>query len=99
MTPVWVLAGLVGGAAAGLVDAVVAIAGGIGGMSVGKALRLIALSASLLAAAGGVGGLVIAGGDSLARRMRLGLWKKLEADNLQALVRKAARLLGPADRP
>ena len=27
------------------------------------------------------------------------LKKKLEADNLQALVRKAARLLGPADRP
>ena len=27
------------------------------------------------------------------------LKKKLEADNLQALVRKAARLLGPTDRP
>ncbi len=70
MTSVWVLAGIIGGAAAGLVDAVVAIAGGIGGMSVGKALRLIALSASLLAAAGGIGGLLIAAGDALARRMR-----------------------------
>ena len=37
----------------GLVDAGVAIAGGIGGMSVGKAIRLVALSASLLAVAGG----------------------------------------------
>jgi len=27
------------------------------------------------------------------------LKKKLEADNLQPLVRKAARLLGPTDRP
>ena len=67
MTSVWVLAGIVGGAIAGLVDAGVAIAGGIGGMSVGKAIRLVALSASLLAAAGGIGGLLIAAGDALVR--------------------------------
>jgi arylsulfatase A-like enzyme len=70
MTAVWILAGIVGGAIAGFVDAVVAIAGGIGGMSVGKAIRLIALSASLLAAAGGIGGLLIAGGDRLVQRTR-----------------------------
>src|SRR6185295_2000675 len=60
MNAVWIMAGLVGGAIAGLVDAGVNIAGGIGGMSVGKALRLIALSASLVAAAGGIGGVAIA---------------------------------------
>ena len=70
MTSVWILAGIVGGAIAGLVDAGVAIAGGIGGMSVGKALRLVTLSASLLAAAGGLGGLLIAAGDALVRRTR-----------------------------
>ena len=70
MTAVWVLAGIVGGAIAGLVDAGVAIAGGIGGMSVSKAIRLITLSASLLAVTGGVGGVLIAGGDWLARRAR-----------------------------
>ncbi|HMF43283.1 MAG TPA: hypothetical protein VKQ32_21575, partial [Polyangia bacterium] len=63
MTALWVLAGIVGGAVASLVDAGVALAGGIGGMSVGKALRLITLSAGLLAAAGGLAGLVVAGGD------------------------------------
>ena len=70
MTAVWILAGIIGGAIAGLVDAGVAIAGGIGGMSVGKAIRLVTLSASLLAAAGAVGGLLIAGGDWLTRRTR-----------------------------
>ena len=70
MTAVWILAGIVGGAVAGLVDAGVAIAGGIGGMSVGKALRLITLSAGLLAVAGGLAGLAIAGADALVRRTR-----------------------------
>jgi arylsulfatase A-like enzyme len=70
LTTVWVLAGIIGGAVAGLVDALVAIGGGIGGMSVAKAIRLVALSASLLATAGGIGGLVIAAGDSIARRTR-----------------------------
>jgi hypothetical protein len=59
---VWVLAGIVGGASpAGRRRR--RIAGGIGGMSVGKALRLIALSASLLAAAGGLGGVCDRGRD------------------------------------
>jgi arylsulfatase A-like enzyme len=70
MTPAWILAGFVGGAVAGLVDALAAIAGGIGGMSVGKAIRLITLSASLLAAAGGIGGLLVAVGERLAQRTR-----------------------------
>jgi arylsulfatase A-like enzyme len=70
MTAVWILAGVAGGALAGAVDAGIAIAGGIGGMSVGKALRLIILSASLLATAGGLAGLVIAAGDALVKRAR-----------------------------
>ena len=70
MTSVWIVAGIIGGAIAGLVDAGIAIAGGIGGMSVGKAIRLVTLSASLLAAAGGLGGLLIAAGDALVRRTR-----------------------------
>ena len=70
MTSVWILAGIIGGAIAGLVDAGIAIAGGIGGMSVGKAIRLVTLSASLLAAAGGLGGLLIAAGDALVQRTR-----------------------------
>ena len=70
MTSVWIIAGIIGGAIAGLVDAGIAIAGGIGGMSVGKAIRLVTLSASLLAAAGGLGGLLIAAGDALVQRTR-----------------------------
>ena len=70
MTSAWILAGIVGGALAGLLDAIVAIAGGIGGMSVGKALRLVVLSASLLAAAGGLAGLLIAAGERLSARAR-----------------------------
>ena len=70
MTSVWIIAGIIGGAVAGLVDAGIAIAGGIGGMSVGKAIRLVTLSASLLAAAGGLGGLLIAAGDALVQRTR-----------------------------
>jgi arylsulfatase A-like enzyme len=70
MTLVWVLAGIVGGAVAGLVDAVVAIAGGIGGLTVGKAARLMVLSAGLLAAAGGLGGLLVTAGEAIAGRTR-----------------------------
>jgi arylsulfatase A-like enzyme/HEAT repeat protein len=70
MSALWILAGIVGGALAGALDAGVAIAGGIGGMSVAKALRLIVLSASLLAFAGGLGGLAIAAGEALVRRTR-----------------------------
>ena len=70
MSALWILAGIIGGAIAGAIDAGVAIAGGIGGMSVAKALRLIVLSASLLATAGGLGGLAIAAGEALVRRTR-----------------------------
>jgi arylsulfatase A-like enzyme len=70
MSSIWILAGIVGGAVAGLVDACIAIAGGIGGMSAAKAIRLIVLSASLLAAAGGLGGLIVAAVDALVRKTR-----------------------------
>ena len=56
----WIEAGIVAGALAGVVDAGLAIAGGIGGLTVAKALRLVAVGASLLAAAGGVAGALIA---------------------------------------
>ena len=78
MSLVWILAGLAGGAAAGLLDVAVAVAGGIGGMSVGKALRLALVAAGLLAVAGGIGGTVIAAGEALVRRTRNpGRWAAL----------------------
>jgi arylsulfatase A-like enzyme len=78
MSRAWILAGLVGGAVAGVVDAGVAVAGGIGGISVGKALRLALVAASLLAVAGGVGGAAVAAGAALARRTRNpGRWAAL----------------------
>src|SRR6187551_1214842 len=70
MNLAWIGAGLVGGVIAGIVDAGVAVAGGIGGMSVGKALRLALIAAGLLAVAGGLAGAVIAAGEALVRRTR-----------------------------
>jgi arylsulfatase A-like enzyme len=64
----WVEAGILAGALAGALDAGSSIVGGIGGLSVGKALRLIALAATLLAAAGGLLGLLAALGGWLVRR-------------------------------
>jgi arylsulfatase A-like enzyme/HEAT repeat protein len=64
----WIDAGLLGGALAGAVDAVSSIAGGIGGLSAGKAIRLLALAASLMASAGGLLGLIVAAGGWLSRR-------------------------------
>ena len=46
----WVRSGLLGGALAGTFDAVSSIVGGIGGLSAAKAVRLIVLSGSLMAA-------------------------------------------------
>jgi arylsulfatase A-like enzyme/HEAT repeat protein len=64
----WVAAGILGGALAGAVDATSSIVGGIGGLSAGKAIRLIALGASLVAAAGGLVGALAALGGWLSRR-------------------------------
>ena len=61
---------MVGGALAGLADAIWSVSGGIGGLSVGKALRLIGIDAGLLACAGAVLGVVAALGSALARRTR-----------------------------
>ncbi|HLK88390.1 MAG TPA: sulfatase-like hydrolase/transferase [Polyangia bacterium] len=68
--PTWISGGVVGGALAGALDATWAITSGIGGMSAGKAVRLIAVSAALLAAAGGLFGFGAAAGGWLARRTR-----------------------------
>ncbi len=64
----WVAAGVLGGALAGVFDATSSIVGGIGGLSVAKAVRLIALAASLVAAAGGLVGALAALGGWLGRR-------------------------------
>jgi arylsulfatase A-like enzyme/HEAT repeat protein len=64
----WVEAGILAGALAGALDAGSSIIGGIGGLSVGKAIRLVALAASLIAAAGGLVGVLAALGGWVARR-------------------------------
>ena len=64
----WLKSGLLGGALAGALDVVLAIGGRIGGLSVGKAVRLIVLAASLLGAAGAIFGALIAAGGWIARR-------------------------------
>ncbi|HVY40415.1 MAG TPA: sulfatase, partial [Polyangia bacterium] len=66
----WIAAGVGGGALAGLADAVWSIAGGIGGLSAGKALRLVGIEAGLLACAGALLGILAALASALARRTR-----------------------------
>ena len=66
----WLKSGLLGGALAGALDAVLAIAGKIGGLSAGKAARLIVLAASLIAAAGAVFGGLVALAGWITRRTR-----------------------------
>jgi arylsulfatase A-like enzyme/HEAT repeat protein len=66
----WVKSGILGGAVAALLDVAVALAGGIGGVSAGKALRLAGVAVGLLAALGGLAGLVLAGGARVARGRR-----------------------------
>jgi arylsulfatase A-like enzyme len=70
MTAAWIVAGVVGGALAGAVDAGWSIATGIGGLSLGKALRLVGVDAATMALLGAVAGLLCALGGWLARRAR-----------------------------
>jgi arylsulfatase A-like enzyme len=65
----WLWAGLAGGAAAGFVDVVVAIVGGIGGLTVGRAIRLALLSMSLNGAAAGLGCALVAVGSAAGSRL------------------------------
>jgi arylsulfatase A-like enzyme len=67
-TAAWLKSGLLGGALAGALDVVLAIAGRIGGLSAGKAVRLLVLASSLIAAAGVLVGALIALGGWIARR-------------------------------
>jgi arylsulfatase A-like enzyme/HEAT repeat protein len=74
----WIWAGLAGGAAAGFIDVAVAIVGVIGGLTVGKAIRLLLLAMSLDAAAAGlacagVAGIGAAAGGRLSARGRAAL--------------------------
>jgi arylsulfatase A-like enzyme/HEAT repeat protein len=64
----WIVSGIVAGALAGVVDVGIAIAGGIGGLSVVKALRLLVLASGVLAVVGGGVGLVAAAVASWVRR-------------------------------
>ncbi len=66
----WLKSGLLGGALAGALDVVLSIAGRIGGLSAGKAVRLLVLAASLIAAAGLLVGALIAFAGWMARRTR-----------------------------
>jgi arylsulfatase A-like enzyme len=67
-TAAWLKSGLGGGLLAGTLDVVLAIAGRIGGLSAGKAVRLIVLAASLISSAGAIVGALIALGGWIARR-------------------------------
>jgi arylsulfatase A-like enzyme len=70
MTAAWIVAGVVGGALAGAVDAGWSIVKGIGGLSVVKALRLVGVDAGMMALAGALVGALCAVGSLLARRSR-----------------------------
>ncbi|HXJ20238.1 MAG TPA: sulfatase-like hydrolase/transferase [Polyangia bacterium] len=70
MTAAWILAGVLGGALAGAVDAAWSIAQGIGGLSAAKALRLAGVDAGMLALAGMLFGALCAAGGWLARLLR-----------------------------
>jgi arylsulfatase A-like enzyme/HEAT repeat protein len=66
----WLKSGLLGGALAGALDAGLAIAGKIGGLSTGKAIRLIVLAGSLIAAAGAIFGVLVGVAGWITRRTR-----------------------------
>ncbi len=66
----WLAAGIAGGALSGVVDALVAIIGRIGGLTIGKGLRLVVLAASVVALAGALQGVALAVGGWLAGRTR-----------------------------
>ena len=66
----WALAGLVAGAAGGLADALTAIIHGVGGLGPEKAVRLVVIATSLLAAIGFVVGALFGVAGHL-RRQRL----------------------------
>ncbi len=70
MIAVWIVAGVAGGALAGVIDAVWSIAQGIGGLSAGKALRLVGVDVGMMALAGALFGVLCALGALLARRSR-----------------------------
>ena len=69
-----ILSGILGGALAGVIDVGVAIAGGIGGLSVAKASWLAAVAVGVLAAAGGLVGALAGAVAAIARRRSLPRW-------------------------
>ena len=67
----WIIAGVLGGAAVGALDAATAIAAGIGGLGA-RGSRLLVLSMSVLAAVGALGGIAAAAFGAWGRRRRAG---------------------------
>lgn len=76
----WATAGLAGGALAGGADALCTVIRGVGGLSVGKAIRLIGLDACLLAVLGLLAGALIGAAaalrESQMRRSSRSLWRR-----------------------
>ena len=64
----WIVAGALAGVLAGALDAGTAISSGIGGLATARAVRLVILAASLLAATGVLGGALVAALGGLLRR-------------------------------
>jgi len=66
----WLESGILAGALAGALDASGAVVRGIGGLSSGHAVALVAVAASLIAVAGGILGALCAAGGWIAGRTR-----------------------------
>jgi arylsulfatase A-like enzyme/HEAT repeat protein len=73
-TALWLKSGILAGALAGAIDASSSVFRGIGGLSADRAVGLIALDASLIAAVGGALGLLCAVGGWIASRTRAPAW-------------------------
>jgi arylsulfatase A-like enzyme len=82
----WPLAGLLGGVLAGVGDAALAVARGVGGLGTEKAARLVLLSASLLGLVGLVAGALLG--------RRAGLTTRLAPARRRRVVQIAAALAG-----
>ncbi|HEV3031030.1 MAG TPA: sulfatase-like hydrolase/transferase [Polyangia bacterium] len=87
----WIIAGALGGAGAGGLDAGTAIARGIGGLGVARAVHLLVLAASVLAAAGVLAGALVAAlGVALRLRGASGITLARSEAGLTALLASPA---------
>ncbi|HVR02992.1 MAG TPA: hypothetical protein VMT47_12725, partial [Polyangia bacterium] len=87
----WIVAGALGGAGAGGLDAGTAIARGIGGLGLARAVHLLVLATSMLAAAGVLAGALVAAlGAALRRRGASGTALARREAGLSALLASPA---------